>query len=751
MWASLTRKHSQATSLTAGSTEQDPTAWSAPLTPPAGQYSINLRVSREDVASHWDNEYPAMVWENSRLSITGGGVPEGRLRLALRLLLAAPACVWEAVRWNLVWRSLLQPGVTRDALLLVWTFTLLADLMLLPLVGRWSDGMRSRLGRRKPLLVAAAVLGALAAAWVPDAPQLCAFTFLAFAACSPLFLVGHGSLLVEVTPLHHCRTSLLAGTEAARAAGSLIGIGLPLALGVEPADATSRLLAALLSILLLASAGLLAALVPERSVELLRDPHPPRGLAADVVSVTLNRMFRPVLTAEACLELAAAATLLIGVAASHSLPVEGGVEEGGVEEEEGAAIWRPDQLAHRGLALFFAGRLVALPAWHAAAWCCGVFSAAIARKLVALPAAYAVCAFTLFSPHAPSLYEPQGVWLAGAAVTALGAAWSGGFGVHCLAASAVDYDHLLTGERREGTYEAVRRALPRLIVACVATPLLLLAHEPCLAGSDCYDRLLRGDSLATPILLATSLALAICAAAALACYPARASTQRAAVLVAAVGRHVGIAAAHDPLHGHELKPLADTAADRSRAHELLLQFWPSEIAFAVRRGTAVALYALPLALCVLSLAASTPAHHRVWRSRDGVELAGGGLGLCVGALSLCFNFSRLVAAWRLRREGLVPTTEVLTAHLEMLQDFTGGSRVQRTSSRRARTPAPVSRITIRSWLPVGRRARSSPPLARAAKTETEAVAVSVIEMTRTPRRRSSHGGAGGRRSYQAAV
>lgn len=96
--------------------------------------------------------------------------------------------------------------------------SLIIDAMVDPLVGQWSDNVRSRWGRRHPFLYASAPLGALAFYFLWNAPQglsgvpLVAFTLVLLVAvriAGSLYDIPSNALAPELAPDYDARTTLV--------------------------------------------------------------------------------------------------------------------------------------------------------------------------------------------------------------------------------------------------------------------------------------------------------------------------------------------------------------------------------------------------------------------------------------------------------------------------------------------------------------------------------------------------------------
>ncbi len=125
----------------------------------------------------------------------------------------------------------LEPALAGSALLLALAFDAVSD----PLVGRWSDRLRSRLGRRHPFLYASVVPAALCyyCLWTPpNLSQPATFLWLAgftigLRLAMTMHTVPFNALLPEVAPDYDDRTGLM---NYSYAAGWLFGTAMAVAM-----------------------------------------------------------------------------------------------------------------------------------------------------------------------------------------------------------------------------------------------------------------------------------------------------------------------------------------------------------------------------------------------------------------------------------------------------------------------------------------------------------------------------------------
>jgi Na+/melibiose symporter-like transporter len=172
-------------------------------------------------------------------------------RLALYALPAAPieAMFWLVVLYQLKFATDVI-GVSPAVLGAIFGAVRLWDAFLDPVAGWLSDRTRSRMGRRRPWLVASAIpVGvAFAAAWSPPlgsgaASIWLALSLLAFYTAHTAFGIPHTSLGAELATSHHERTRVFGVRGAFQGAGIFAGLGALHAL--EHADDPRRIATAI--------------------------------------------------------------------------------------------------------------------------------------------------------------------------------------------------------------------------------------------------------------------------------------------------------------------------------------------------------------------------------------------------------------------------------------------------------------------------------------------------------------------------
>lgn len=181
-------------------------------------------------------------------------------------------------------------------------FTLAAvrslDVIFDPLIGRLSDGWRSRFGRRKPFIAAAMPVAAagIAGLFFPPAGAGVAWLF----ACNALVTLGWTMISLpyqawgaELSDDYSGRTRITAWREAGTLLGILASAAAPALLGISGAAASLHLLAAMTLVLAGPAMAAMLRCVPER-------PHAPEqraGLADALRTIRRNAPFRRLLAA----------------------------------------------------------------------------------------------------------------------------------------------------------------------------------------------------------------------------------------------------------------------------------------------------------------------------------------------------------------------------------------------------------------------------------------------------------------------
>jgi len=304
-----------------------------------------------------------------------------------------------------------------------------------PLVGHLSDRTRSRLGRRRPWMLASLlpIFATLLMLWSPperlEGVALTAWLAVAvigFGTATTIFYVPYQSLGAELTPDYHERTRLFGAQQGTQLAGTLIAGVLQTVVMVhadEPREA-ARVVAVFLGLFVAGSIGLTTWKVRERAEPEGRGG---RSLVAALQDVSRNRHAR-LLYAVLFVERMGLASLALVVPfyAKHVLE---------------AAAYLPVFFVFfvvPGIALVpvivkVSRRIGKLWLWRA--------------SLCAQAVGYLLL----------SILGPGDLWLACIFVTVVSfGSVSGQILAPSVQSDVIDYDELRTGERKEGTYFAVQ-------------------------------------------------------------------------------------------------------------------------------------------------------------------------------------------------------------------------------------------------------------------------------------------------------
>ena len=357
-----------------------------------------------------------------------------------------------------------------------------------PIAGYLSDRTRTRFGRRRPWMAAAALpFGAsMVMLWSPPpgltggwvAVWVGVGLFLFYTAYTAL-MVPYGALGAELSQDYHDRTRLFAWRYGVGAAGMLLGVGAFYLLleSANPETAVmglgarelGRLVAFTSLVLMCATVAILVAHVRERPD--YRDRGPQRVFAA-FADVARNPHARSLLGVQA-LHFFSVVTLSIGAAFlfQHVMRVPSGV----------TAVL---------VACFALGTVCAIPlwvrvssrfgkdrCWRAALWTVGVI-------------------YLLMFVSLRDGLDPSALATVVMAVSALvlGAAQSSNFVLsHSMQADVIDYDEYVTGERKEGAYLAtwsfVEKCAGALAAVLVGAALQGVGYQPGADEQDAATRL----------------------------------------------------------------------------------------------------------------------------------------------------------------------------------------------------------------------------------------------------------------------
>ncbi len=335
-----------------------------------------------------------------------------------------------------------------------------------PLAGYWSDRTRTRLGRRRPWMIAAALPLAIgfAALWNPPrelAPAALAIwvaaAFFLFYTALTAFRIPHLSLGAELARGYHDRTRLFAGSSFADASGGLLGVAV-LLLVVEGGDirattSTVSLVAGLVAITLIVLSVLR---LRERSQNLDRGARGPWSAFHDLRhNPHARRMLWVVF-----------------------LPVVGLVC-GATTAPYGAEylLGDPARLASF-LGSFALAALLGIPCW-----------APLSRRFGKRPTWIAARGLEALFFATFFFIDAMPPWMVVAMASCAGfLEGGGGVLLTSLEADVIDYDEARTGERKEGTYFAAwsltaKTALSAAVLV-VGVSLEIAGFEPGVSQSE---------------------------------------------------------------------------------------------------------------------------------------------------------------------------------------------------------------------------------------------------------------------------
>ena len=174
--------------------------------------------------------------------------PDAAVRLPLRVKLGYGGGEWaNSVVWTLFYALFLYfltdvVGIGAATAGLIMMVGTLWNAVFQPLVGVWSDRVRSSKGRRRPFLAAAALPYGVAAwllftDWGLGTAGTVAYMVVAvlfYFTCMALFYVPYGALAAELTASYDERTSLNTFRTLFAQVGALVGAAAPLAAERRP-------------------------------------------------------------------------------------------------------------------------------------------------------------------------------------------------------------------------------------------------------------------------------------------------------------------------------------------------------------------------------------------------------------------------------------------------------------------------------------------------------------------------------------
>ncbi|MFO1070184.1 MAG: MFS transporter [Geminicoccaceae bacterium] len=390
--------------------------------------------------------------------------PAGRLGLPTLAAYGALALPLAALNLPLyVYLPTFYAAVLGIPLATVGTILLVArllDMAVDPVLGELADRLRTPLGQRRPLLLAAAPV-VLFATWMLFVPAqgvgagyLLVWSIVAYLSWT-VMLLAYAAWGAELTGAYHERSRVSGAREACVILGIVTAAALPAVLGVEPGSATA--LSALFWLTLVAlppALLLLLALVPEPPPP----PQPPLDLRAGIAAALSNRPFVRLLVAYLLNSLAN------GLPATLFLLY--------VEHVLGAA-----SAAGLLLLVYFGAGMLSVPVWLQVSyrfgksrtwavsmlWACVVFAAVLFLGQGDVVAFAVICVLSGFSLGA-DLALPAS-----------------------MQADVVDLDRVATGRRRTGLFFAVWGMATKLagaVAVGIAFPVLAAIGFTTAGGND---------------------------------------------------------------------------------------------------------------------------------------------------------------------------------------------------------------------------------------------------------------------------
>ncbi len=190
-------------------------------------------------------------------------------------------------------------GVSLGMVGLVLTLVRLTDVIVDPAIGRLSDRLRTRIGRRKPIIIAAIPVGLIggAALFFPSqgaGPIWLAFSYMALTLGWSMIALPWQAWGAELSDDYRERTRIVSWREGLTLAGIVVSAVIPAALGLSDPGATLHLLAIICAAL---SIPALIALLTQVAEPAITTEIPQPGLAESLRTAWANRPFRRLLAA----------------------------------------------------------------------------------------------------------------------------------------------------------------------------------------------------------------------------------------------------------------------------------------------------------------------------------------------------------------------------------------------------------------------------------------------------------------------
>lgn len=576
--------------------------------------------------------------------------PEPRLPLGVKLAFGAPTFAGAAMSIPIIVHLtkfyadvvLVPLGVIGLVIAGARAFDAVTD----PLVGWLSDRTRTRLGRRRPWMLAGAPLCALGFFALMSPPEALsqgaavawfAVSFFLYYLFHTFYLIPHYALGPELTLDYNERSTLYAVREGFLILGTLCAAVAPGVLAAAVGERTAfRVFATVFGVLLAVLYLVLVLRVRERPEFSSRAPSP---LVPGIRHMFRNRPFR----------------ILLGASLLAQIP---GTLAGGLLPFFNAYVIRPENPS-TWLAILLAGYFGAgfatLPLWVKAAYRFGK------RPVWLTSLAVSTCgslAFLAIGPGDTALALAILAWSGSAfgAISFLGFA---------LKADVIDYDELLSGRRREAQFTALWSILPKFVlIPGAALPVAILGsvgYVPNAVQTPEVEGALRALFGVGP---ACFTALAFLVAWRL---PIDARIHRA--LREGVARRARGEAVEDPLTGRRLRPAREEPVDEE-SRWLLDHFSARELRRVLRFGPRRLVRDVALAAGGAFAFALGAAGWVAVESFDASRRPGPGTVTAVTLAGFAFSLGmfhllRLRPARAFARQGLADAT--LRAHLESLE------------------------------------------------------------------------------------
>jgi GPH family glycoside/pentoside/hexuronide:cation symporter len=330
--------------------------------------------------------------------------------------------------------------------------TRLFDIVTDPLMGLISDRADSRMGRRRPFLLAGAIVSAIAFAAIfnpPDRPGgvtigWCAMALLTYAGGYTLFIVPYLAMPAEMTSGYHERSRLMSTRVAFTSLGMLVAGALgPVLVGLlgggrQGYAGMSLILAGLIGL------SMLASYFGTRRARFTQRVEAPMGLPQAIATAFQNRSF-------------------VWLLASKFMHLTGvSVTNASLLFVITVVLARPESAAGIFGVTAATGVMISMPAWLAASQRFGKRNTYLVAASLYVPV---MLSWLLADPAEP-------VWLLALRGTAIGLLTGGlTLTAQAMLPDAIEHDARRTGLRREASLAAVYSAVEK--TAAATGPLVL--------------------------------------------------------------------------------------------------------------------------------------------------------------------------------------------------------------------------------------------------------------------------------------